>query len=1376
MSVTEKLMAPGQFNLTLDKSITPNTIINQLDAWGQIVIVPADINVQEYSDATLLSSASYVGIVYSLELGEEDSVNVFGQGLAAYLGDSDTRGMPISETGGNAGVRSYISSTLTNVLDHTGTPKGLLRDEAGNQGAIRKGTITEPSGTYTGKHYTESAMKAIKYVCQDLGVEFKISTSGYLDAGPVGTIFSGHSSDPTSIIVRDASGKDPNIDGVATTSLLAQYDASEFVSQVELIASKYGAEANIGNATASSIPYKDIFGSDLKRVQYISDPQTQGTSKATRASAYLNELNTIKKTLNVSLEEYDISGDFVVGDKIFIYDPDIGFVDTNADKTLDGRSELFEVVYQGQVLNPTKIRILGVTWPIKLGYGVFYRDKDGNYTELTDYCVWEDGDVQLEIGDVAPTIGESLGFSGYTVDQTGSPDKSIPGQPTDSNGNVGLNTISGSYSDGNGISKSFIKVTWNQPLNSDGSSITDGAYYRLRYRVVQDTDGNNIIDSSDTQVSEYIYSTVDFDTREFIIYDLSPNTYYEIGVQAIDISGFDSAFSTVSSIQTSSDAGAPNKPDGFATIASNPLRVQFIHNLGQAKNDAGNAVSPVVDFTLAKDLDHLNIYASTTQGFSLNYNSTTNKVTNSGFKIGELKATSSHIQNGIAAVGYIDLDNASTHYFRLTAVDSSGNESEPSDEQTGSAELINTSHIANLAVTNAVIANAAITDAKVADLSAGKITAGTISGQTIILNASGDTGSDSDIRSSNYATGTAGWRINSDGVAEFQNATIRGSLNASDITAGTLSSDRLDTNFIAVGGAATDVNDGSTTIDGGNITTNSITTNQLNFTPLQDGDAITDGTIAGITINSTEIQSTGFNSSSGFQISSNGDAIFRDVTIRGTLEGTTLTDNLTLNGGTIRTSSSGSRVEIVEDTSVGMINFYDSSSELTMSMQASTDEFQMVGGLDDNVVLSTIPGKELQFSAGTLRLNATGNGTGGPINLGTPGTNNITQVDVKIGIATNNGNYDYGTSGQVLQSNSTGVSWETVAGHNHTGITFPNSGTVLSTNTHNHSTDFSNFLTSTDLTNHSNSNNAHNAYLQNTDHNENNNAHSNFISNADLSDYITNNNSNFLSAVGHTAMAAGNAGVAHGLTLGDVLTNSNHSHGNTHNHSGTVLTTSGADNLYATPHNHPYGTGNGNGNGNGNSNLTNANVDTSHGPHGNGNHNHSGTVLTTAGSGNLYSAPHNSHSHNHSSYVTNTTYNNHLNNLHFSDSRLKTNIVDTSFGLSYINTLRPVDYEYTSDTLDTYFSDENAPFLRDMYAGVKHGFIAQEVRTSTFDNHASNTAFGGLGYKAESEQDNFEDIQTVDLEQFIGPVIKSIQELSAKIELLTARVEELEGE
>ena len=54
MSVTEKLMAQGQFSLALNKQDTPNSIINSIDAWGHIVIVKGDLNVQEFSDSTLL--------------------------------------------------------------------------------------------------------------------------------------------------------------------------------------------------------------------------------------------------------------------------------------------------------------------------------------------------------------------------------------------------------------------------------------------------------------------------------------------------------------------------------------------------------------------------------------------------------------------------------------------------------------------------------------------------------------------------------------------------------------------------------------------------------------------------------------------------------------------------------------------------------------------------------------------------------------------------------------------------------------------------------------------------------------------------------------------------------------------------------------------------------------------------------------------------------------------------------------------------------------------------------------------------------------------------------------------------------------------------
>ncbi len=1261
MSVTEKLMAPGQFNLTLNKETTPNNIINQIDAWGHIVIVPGDLNVQEFSDSTLLDSARYTGIVYSLEMGDESTVLVNGQGLVAYLGDGDTRGMPIAQTGGASGVRAYNNKTLEQTLDGTGTPKGILRQENGSQGPIRKGTITEPTdnSTYTGKHYTESVLKALQFICQDLGVEFKISTKGLLDAGPSATLFSGHSTDPTAIIVRGQTGEDPNITGLSTTSLIAQYDASEFVSSVELIGSKYGKEANIGNATVSSNPYNDLFGDDLLRTQYISEPQTQAGLKADRASAYLNELNLVKKQLNVSLDEYDIAGDFVVGDKIFIFDPDIGFVDTEADRITDGRSSLFETVYQGQVLNPTKIRILGITWPIKSGYGVFYRKSDGTYLELTDYCLWEEGDVQLEIGDVAPTISESLGFSGYSVDQVGGHDKSVPSAPSN------LTTVAGTYSDGNGISKAFIKMTWQEPTNEDGSTITDGDQYRLRWRVVQDSDGNNIIDSNDTQATEYVYSAVSFSTREFIIYDLSPNLYYEVGVAALDLSGFDSSFTTVTSVQTPADAGAPNKPDTFATIASNPLRVQFVHNLGQAKDSSGNAVSPVVDFTLAKDISHLNIYASTTQGFNLEYNSSTKKVVQSGFKIGELLASSAHIQNGIAAVGYIDLDNADTHYFRVTAVDSSGNESEPSDEQSGNADLVNSQNIANLAVTNALIANAAITDLKVADVSAGKVTAGTISGQTIILDASGDTGNDSIIKSSNYSAGSTGWAITSDGTAEFRNATIRGSLNASDITAGTLSSDRLDTDFIAVGGAAGDVNSNSTTIDGGKITANSvtasqiaastITTSQLNFTPYTDGEDIDSGSIGGISIDSDSIHTSGY-PSSGFEITSGGNANFLNVVARGTISGTIDTSLVTGSSGTFKSSSGTSRVETGGANPASL--FFIKSSSTTGSISAAADEFVIQSYTGDTLSLNAGVGQTdtLNLNAGTLAIKA--------------GTDITTTSGTKLTISGSSGN-----SGQVLQSNANGISWANTSGHSH-------NNTVL---------------TDVDIGN--NVSGTHNHPYAAASHGNHHNSHNYFTSTQ-----VTNNST--------------------------VQTGYNHAN-SSHASNGTV-------------------------------NLA---ID-------------------------LHTQNGNAHSHNHNSYLTSSQVDSkitshvidYFSGHNTSDRRVKTDVADTVLGLDFINRLQPRDFNWTDgykNKLDSYEGDV-AVRQKEVISNLQQGFIAQEVQTAVLDETGSNNAFSGVALKniTEEEVSNYpsdDPFGKLNYTSFVVPLVKAVQQLSAKIDLLEARVDELEG-
>lgn len=85
------------------------------------------------------------------------------------------------------------------------------------------------------------------------------------------------------------------------------------------------------------------------------------------------------------------------------------------------------------------------------------------------------------------------------------------------------------------------------------------------------------------------------------------------------------------------------------------------------------------------------------------------------------------------------------------------------------AAAVGSAHIQTAAVTTAVIADSAITNAKIGDAEIGfaKIA--------------------NDIQSSNYASGVAGWRVDKTGAAEFNGATFRGSVIASEFRTGAYS-------------------------------------------------------------------------------------------------------------------------------------------------------------------------------------------------------------------------------------------------------------------------------------------------------------------------------------------------------------------------------------------------------------------------------------------------------------------------------------------------------------------------------------------------------------------------------------------------------------
>src|SRR6056300_1537177 len=143
MSVNEKLMTPGTFNVLLNLETTPNSVVNTVEPWGNIVLTPTRISPEEFTDAQIRDMARYVGIITSQEIGEE-GIDVSGPGVLAYLGDSDSRGMVLARNAGVGAVRSYVNDTLDDVIDRSASsPYGILRDEEANQRAVRKGTVTE---------------------------------------------------------------------------------------------------------------------------------------------------------------------------------------------------------------------------------------------------------------------------------------------------------------------------------------------------------------------------------------------------------------------------------------------------------------------------------------------------------------------------------------------------------------------------------------------------------------------------------------------------------------------------------------------------------------------------------------------------------------------------------------------------------------------------------------------------------------------------------------------------------------------------------------------------------------------------------------------------------------------------------------------------------------------------------------------------------------------------------------------------------------------------------------------------------------------------------------------------------------------------------
>lgn len=119
-----------------------------------------------------------------------------------------------------------------------------------------------------------------------------------------------------------------------------------------------------------------------------------------------------------------------------------------------------------------------------------------------------------------------------------------------------------------------------------------------------------------------------------------------------------------------------------------------------------------------------------------------------------------------------------------------------------------------------------------------------------------------------------------------------------------------------------------------------------------------------------------------------------------------------------------------------------------------------------------------------------------------------------------------------------------------------------------------------------------------------------------------------------------------------------------------------------------------------------------------------------------------------------------------SDERLKKNIQPDTLGLSFINKLNPVTYNWKANNeLDQDNPEYKKENKKDTTA-VLHGLLAQQVKAALDSENCST--FDGWGVREDG-------IQTVAMSAFVLPLINAVKELKAELDTVKTELAALKG-
>ena len=404
MSVTERLMAAGEWDVQLVED-TPRRILEAIDietaGFGQLVILPTRLDPRAHTDATLLSLARYTGIFRK----QEGDFRLSGPGLPILLGDEDNKGdiFEVERTTANGWLTQWATALL---------PVSLSA-----------GGVYSPGGSYTDSFYLVTAKQAYETLKGEFSapIEWRITPDLKLH---VGTVFGTAGTDalydetPRLIVLHNAGtgGRDFGLTGVRGVSGLIRdledyttkivYRTEETVETSKTDIATTADDATVSGSTSVTeretvthvstattadvdVPFARPTGGPVILDRVIEGNSDDGSDADPQAQAdmQLGRFDSIRREITVEGGAYDVGHLSPVGSRIWLYAPP-GV--TDAANPLQ---------FRGRVCYPVAVRLMGLTWPITRGMGVYLRTNKGAvvWHDLTNYVAWESGDVQLEV-------------------------------------------------------------------------------------------------------------------------------------------------------------------------------------------------------------------------------------------------------------------------------------------------------------------------------------------------------------------------------------------------------------------------------------------------------------------------------------------------------------------------------------------------------------------------------------------------------------------------------------------------------------------------------------------------------------------------------------------------------------------------------------------------------------------------------------------------------------------------------------------------------------------------------------------------------------------------------------------------------------------